>query len=246
MLFGDVNSKYFDRISVLNDNVEFVKGNLSKLGIVIENELQAVYETGFINSEIERLDKEYISTMNKTNNLIHSSIYKSLQKNFNGAISDLNLAIKKDPDNFLLYFSRANLSSEMIDYIKLLEQENEVMLTNPVNNTNTINTIKSNESYADYDQVVADYRKALELSPEFHLSAYNLANTYLKTRDYKKAIFLYNEVIKIEPIFAEAFYNRGLTYIYLKESENGCMDMSVAGELGLQKAYTVIARFCEN
>jgi tetratricopeptide (TPR) repeat protein len=246
MLFGNENSKYFERISVVSDFIELKKGNISELGIVIENELQTIYETGFINTEIERLDKDYSSSKNKTNNLILSSIYKSLQKNFNGALSDLDIAIKNDPDNFMLYFNRANIRSEMIDYIKLLEQENEVMLTNPASNTSSINTIKSNESYTDYNQVIADYYKALQLSPEFHLSAFNLANTYLKTREYRKAISLYNEVIKTEPIFAEAFYNRGLTYIYLKESENGCMDMSVAGELGLQKAYTVIARFCEN
>jgi len=245
MLLGEENSKYFERISVLSDEIELDKGNLNDLSIVIENDLQTIYEAGFITAEIERLEKEYSSSMNKANNLILSSIYKGLQKNFNGALSDLDLAIKNDPNNFLLYFNRANIRSEMIDYIKLLEQENEVMLTSPDGSSN-INTIKSNESYVDYNQVIADYYKALQLSPDFHLSAFNLANTYLKTREYRKAIELYNEVIKIEPIFAEAFYNRGLTYIYLKESENGCMDMSVAGELGLQKAYTVIARFCEN
>ncbi|MBU8893914.1 MAG: tetratricopeptide repeat protein, partial [Bacteroidales bacterium] len=91
-----------------------------------------------------------------------------------------------------------------------------------------------------------DYNQALNIEPEFTLTTYNLANTYLKTREYRKAIKLYNAVIKQQPVFAEAYYNRGLTYIYLKESENGCMDMSVAGELGLKNAYTVIARFCEN
>ncbi|MCD4833406.1 MAG: tetratricopeptide repeat protein [Bacteroidales bacterium] len=130
--------------------------------------------------------------------------------------------------------------------MKLLEQENEVILINPMNNSNNISTLKSYESIRDYDLVIDDYLKSLELAPEFIFSAYNLANTYLKTREYRKAINIYNNVIKLEPIFAEAYYNRGLTYIYLKESENGCMDMSVSGELGLQNAYTVIARFCEN
>jgi tetratricopeptide (TPR) repeat protein len=115
-----------------------------------------------------------------------------------------------------------------------------------MNNLSNNNTLRSNESIQDYDLVIADYQKSLSLSPEFLFSGFNLANTYLKTREYRKAILVYDQVIKLEPIFAEAYYNRGLTYIYLKESENGCMDMSVSGELGLQSAYTVIARFCEN
>jgi tetratricopeptide (TPR) repeat protein len=178
-------------------------------------------------------------------NLIQSSLYKTLIKNYNGAISDINLAIKAEPDNFLVYYCRANIRSEMIDYMKLLEQENEVILINPMNNISN-DKLRSNESIQDYDLVISDYQKSLSLAPEFIFSGFNLANTYLKTREYRKAITIYNQVIKLEPIFAEAYYNRGLTYIYLKESENGCMDMSVSGEFGLQNAYTVIARFCEN
>ena len=65
-------------------------------------------------------------------------------------------------------------------------------------------------------------------------------------REYKNAIEYYNLVIVADSEFKEAYYNRGLTYIYLKEKENGCMDMSKAGELGIESAYQVIARFCDN
>ena len=134
----------------------------------------------------------------------------------------------------------------MIDYMKMLEQESEVMLINPLGTSQSNGTVKTSESIQDYNMVIQDYMKALNIAPEFVFAAYNLANTYVKTREYQKAVELYNAVVKLEPVFAEAFYNRGLTYIYLKQSENGCMDMSVSGELGLEKAYSVIARFCEN
>lgn len=245
LVFGDKNSKYFDRLAVLYEYLNTFKIEFSYEGLVINKEIDKVFDSEFIKSEIDRLNNEYPKSKNKIHNLIQSSIYKSLIKNYNEALSDLDLAIKKEPDNFIIYFCRANIRSEMIDYIKQLEQENEIILVDPLNKNN-ISTLKKNENIIDYQYVIDDYLKTLELSPEFIFAAYNLANTYLSTRNYNEAIELYNQIIKSEPIFAEAFYNRGLTYIYLKQSENGCMDMSVSGELGLQSAYSVIARFCDN
>ena len=244
--YGTTNSQYFERLAVLSEPMHNIKNELLALGLVINKEIEKVYDTDFIKSEINRLNDEYVSTKNKVQNLIESSIYKSLIKNYNGALTDLDLAQKKDPDNFLIYFCRANIRSDMIDYIKQLEQENEIVLIDPVNQSNNINRLKSNENIIDYQYVINDYFKCLELAPDFLFAVYNLANTYLSTRNYRKAIDLYDQIISVEPIFAEAFFNRGLTYIYLKESENGCMDMSVSGELGIESAYNVIARFCDN
>jgi len=42
----------------------------------------------------------------------------------------------------------------------------------------------------------------------------------------------------------QAYYNRGLTLIYLQDNEKGCLDMSKAGELGMQEAYPVIKKYC--
>ena len=43
----------------------------------------------------------------------------------------------------------------------------------------------------------------------------------------------------------DAYFNRGLVLIYLKDKEKGCIDLSRAGELGLEDAYNVISRYCE-
>jgi len=50
--------------------------------------------------------------------------------------------------------------------------------------------------------------------------------------------------VAIDPNFAEAFYNRAITLIYLKNTKDACLDLSRAGELGVQEAYIVIKRFC--
>ena len=43
----------------------------------------------------------------------------------------------------------------------------------------------------------------------------------------------------------DAYFNRGLVLIYLKDREKGCIDLSRAGELGVQEAYSVINKYCE-
>ncbi len=242
---GKQNSEYFNKIAALHDNIEEQKNIYKEYGLVIKNESDVIRNIDSLKMKIAALEDNYKSANNKYQNLIQTAVYKSYLKNFNEALSDLDLAIKLKPNHFLAYFCRGNIRSEMIDYIKLLDQENDVLLIDPQQQS-SIKTIKEQENFADYQYIINDYMKALEKSPEFIFSGYNLANTFLKTRDYNKAIEWYNKIIKYDNTFAEAYYNRGLTYIYLKENENGCMDMSKSGELGIQNAYVVIGRFCEN
>jgi len=41
-----------------------------------------------------------------------------------------------------------------------------------------------------------------------------------------------------------AYYHRGLAKILLGQKDNGCLDLSKAGELGSAKAYEAIKNFC--
>ena len=43
----------------------------------------------------------------------------------------------------------------------------------------------------------------------------------------------------------DAYFDRGLVLIYIKDKEKGCIDLSRAGELGVEDAYAVISKCCE-
>jgi hypothetical protein len=38
----------------------------------------------------------------------------------------------------------------------------------------------------------------------------------------------------------EAYYNRALVQIFLKDTRKGCLDLSKAGELGIEGAYDLL------
>ncbi len=69
-------------------------------------------------------------------------------------------------------------------------------------------------------------------------------NTKYELKDYKGAIKYYNKAIELNPNNAVAYYNRGLAKIHLGQKDNGCLDLSKAGELGHAKAYEVIKEYC--
>ena len=38
----------------------------------------------------------------------------------------------------------------------------------------------------------------------------------------------------------EAYYNRALVQIFMKDTRKGCLDLSKAGELGIESAYDIL------
>jgi tetratricopeptide (TPR) repeat protein len=97
----------------------------------------------------------------------------------------------------------------------------------------------------DYSEAISDMRKASLLYPEFPFTYYNLGNLYCLSGDMPEAITQYSKAIDLYPRLAEAYYNRGLVLIYVKDREKGCLDMSKAGELGIEDAYSVIKKYCD-
>ncbi len=52
------------------------------------------------------------------------------------------------------------------------------------------------------------------------------------------------ESIKLDSYFPLAYMTRGMAKIKLNQIEDGCLDLSKAGELGMADAYEEIKRSC--
>jgi len=100
---------------------------------------------------------------------------------------------------------------------------------------------KTNNNYL-YEEIISDYTKIIDQSPDFVFARFNRANIYCSLKDYRSAIADYNAAITKNQDFAEAWFNRGLTRLYIGDTELGIEDLSRAGELGIPEAYGIIKK----
>jgi len=188
---------------------------------------------------------EKIAISENSHNFLNRGIFHLLTGNYNQSLSDLNRSIALDGKEALAYFSRGNCRFKMIEHIESLPDFSD-QLTVALENTRLSQPAGPvmSKMISDYDLILDDYNKTLELKPEFFFGYYNKAFINLRLKEYKQALADLSRAIELEPEFAEAYYNRGLTKIFLDDIEGGALDLSKAGELGLVEAYSVIKRYC--
>jgi len=115
------------------------------------------------------------------------------------------------------------------------------------------------EDLEDHRGAIKDYKKAIEMSSEVHGYWYHaIGFNYMSIDKYRGAIRFFNKTIEHEKetlglsvkspsnLMLLAFYNRGLAKIYMGNKEEGCLDLSKAGEKGYEGAYKAIQKLCNN
>lgn len=238
------NSVDYERLQYYSVSIESLNriNNYNPL-LTITNKTNEGYQKTFENFILFFNEKIAISA--NSNNFLNRGIFHLLTGNFNQSLNDLNHSIEIDKREALSYFSRGNCRFKMIEHIESLPDFNN-QLTVALENTRLHQPAKQTmtKMINDYDLILDDYNKTLEIKPEFFFGYYNKAFINLRLREYKQALDDLTNAIDLEPEFAEAYYNRGLTKIFLEDIEGGALDLSKAGELGLVEAYSVIKRYC--
>jgi lipoprotein NlpI len=132
----------------------------------------------------------------------------------------------------------------MIDFISSIESNVQVLSMDDSGNTRARVKDQVVRQY-DYSDAVNDMNQAKEIVPDLPYVYYNLGNLYCLSAEHIASIENYTKAISLWPYMGDAYFNRGLVLIYLKDKEKGCIDLSRAGELGVEEAYGVIKKYCE-
>ncbi len=140
--------------------------------------------------------------------------------------------------------NRGALRAEMIDFIASFESNVQTLTMDDKGNTKARVQQQVSREY-DYSEALSDMEAAAEILPSLPYIQYNLGNLYSLSSRLVEAIDCYDKAIKLYPWMGSAYFNRGLVLIYLKDKEKGCIDLSRAGELGVEGAYNVISRYCD-
>ena len=181
------------------------------------------------------------------------ALYDNSGKQFNSALNSSGKAIEIAKESAAGYdalysafyhLNRGVLRAEMIEFISSIENNVQVLSLDDSGNTRARVRDQVVRQY-DYTDAVEDMKKAAEMIPDLPYAYFNLGNLYCLSSEHIASIENYTKAISLYPYMGDAYFNRGLVLIYLKDKEKGCIDLSRAGELGVQDAYGVIKKYCE-
>ena len=172
--------------------------------------------------------------------LFERGVSQSQIKQYTSAVATLSEAIQLNPSNPFLYINRATTRAEMIDFISSIDNSYQSITfdSDPAKRLHNSGTRTYN-----YDEAIEDMNKAIKLYSDFAEAYYNRANLMAISGKLPEAYDDYTRAIELDADFAEAYYNRGLVQILMKDTRKGCMDLSKAGELGVEAAYELLAQF---
>ena len=218
------------------------------VGVAVRNHEVAV--SAEVLAELEKT--AWASVNPSANDLFLRALYENAGKLFNSSLNYYTQAIDKVADEEgieQLYegFYRMNrgvLRAEMIDFISSIENNVQVLSMDDAGTTRARVRDQVTRQY-DYSEAIDDMKAAQEVVPDIPYVYYNLGNLYCLSSEHINSIENYTKAIELYPYMGDAYFNRGLVLIYLKDKEKGCIDLSRAGDLGIQDAYSVINKYCE-
>lgn len=208
--------------------------------IVLENHEVSLDEKQIsgLFADIEKRTMRLSSDTEKTDNtLLARAIDFSLLQDFTNAETDLDNAVAVNPDNWAVWFCRAQVRERLV---RIRQAEQDMSPGQGI--------YDNREKVADpgYHTVIRYLTSAIELEPSFAYAYYNRGTLYAMTNDLHAALVDFDKAIAIDESLAEAWYNRGLVLVLLNRMDDAFRDLSRAGELGIYTAYNIIKRFSKS
>ena len=218
------------------------------VGVVVGNSTEHVGEDVLAAVETEA----YSDARPDASDLFLRALYEYAGKQFNSSLDYYGQAIRTSEseggyESLYQAFYRINrgvLRAEMIEFISSIESNVQVLSMDDAGTTRARVKDQVTRHY-DYTDALEDMKAASEILPDLPYIYYNLGNLYCLSSEHINSIDNYSKAIELYPLMGDAYFNRGLVLIYLKDKEKGCIDLSRAGELGVQDAYSVIKKYCE-
>lgn len=168
--------------------------------------------------------------------LLARAIDFALLQDFTNAEADLQTAVSLNPDNWAVWFARAQVNARAIQ-VKRAEQDIDSQ-----QNGNSLPVMAD----PGYQFVIKDLTQSINLEPSFAFAYYNRGTFYAISNDLHAALVDFDKAIELDANLAEAWYNRGLVLVMLNRMDDAFRDLSRAGELGIYSAYNIMKRFSKS
>ena len=136
-----------------------------------------------------------------------------------------------------MLFERGVTQSLIRQYTNAVNTFTSAISANPSNPFLYLNRSTTRAEMIDFISSIDNSYQRITIDSD---PANRLRNSGSRTYNYDDAIEDINKAIKLYPDFAYSYYNRGLVQIFMKDTRKGCLDLSKAGELGIENAYEAL------
>jgi len=137
------------------------------------------------------------------------------------------------------------------EYEKSIEILNEAILKFPNNRMFYVDRGLAKSQLKLYVESIIDYSEAIRLDSTTGVAFFYRSQAKVNLKDLRGAIsdldIYIRNLNKLGLTFdlGQAYYNRGMLHLQIDKNENGCLDLSKAGELGVSRAYEMIQKYCQ-
>ena len=164
-------------------------------------------------------------------------------QDFKGAIHTYSSILKQDSASQEALIGRAEAKLLLNDYFGSIQDLSTAIKYHP-SSKGYFSRGKSKSKLLDYRGAINDFNKALQLDKQNQNIILDRGKAQLALKSYEESISDFTKLIELNPSNKDAFYLRGLIKVYQGKKEEGCLDLSHAGELGDEEAYKKIAELC--
>ncbi|MBX3165525.1 MAG: tetratricopeptide repeat protein [Bacteroidetes bacterium] len=170
-------------------------------------------------------------------------------KDYNYAISELNDAIEKSPDDDPDYASLKLLAKskfEIKNYKGAIVDWNFYLEKFPKEEEALISRASAKININDNSGAIDDLEKAIKINPKNAVSYNYRGIAKAGNGKYKEGLEDLNYSLKLKFDYAGAYVNRAAIKMELKDKRGACQDLEKADRLGDAMAYKLIERYCKH
>jgi len=146
--------------------------------------------------------------------------------NYEGAIEDLNQAIKLEPQNAQAYNRRGDAYYRLGDYEQAQTDSSQAILLNPQDANAYFDRGFAYYELGKYKEAIADYTQAIKLNSENAYAYYGRGIARTQLKDNKGAIGDFSKAIALKPQYTEAYLQRGILRRRLKLRQAAIQDFN--------------------
>ena len=175
--------------------------------------------------------------------LIQEGAKLQYQRDYQGAISKYNEAIKINPNYSAAYISRANAYKYSSQYDNAIKDYDKAIELDP-NNANIYNS--RGDMYLNYlgkkDKAVEDLSKDIELDPKSSSNYSTLGYLYKELKQYDNALKMFDKMLELNPKDIHAYHGRATIHEALKNYDAAIEDFSKAIEINPKYHFDYFCR----